>query len=148
MKVKDIMTQAVEHVSSTESIADAAAMMGNRDIGALCVIDEGKLVGIVTDRDIAVRGMAHGWHGGSPVLQVMSREVQTCREDDQVDDALELMANEQVRRMPVCAEDGSVVGIFSIGDAARYDKDKEEVTATLRDICRPSALHSQTVTLT
>lgn len=142
MQVKDIMTPNIESVTSTESIGDAAAMMGELDIGALCVVDGDKLVGMVTDRDIAVRGVAHGAHSGSPVFQVMTRNVRTCHEDDEIDEVLDVMANEQVRRLPVCARDGSLVGIFSIGDVARC-ADPEEVTATLRDICRPSALHSQ-----
>ncbi|MGE5722779.1 MAG: CBS domain-containing protein, partial [Sphingomonadales bacterium] len=72
MKVKHAMSQSVHSIESTESIADAAAIMAKLDIGVLPVVDSGKLVGIVTDRDIVVRGVAHGLHSGSPVLQVMT----------------------------------------------------------------------------
>jgi CBS domain-containing protein len=123
-------------------------MMADLDVGALPVIDGGELVGIVTDRDLALRGFAPGLHAGSPVLRVMSSQVQTCQEDEELDDVLEAMGEQQVRRMPVCSDSGAVVGMISIGDLARRDPDKDEVAETLSDICRPAGLHCQSLSAT
>jgi len=143
MRIAKVMTQNIHSIESTAGIAEAARMMGEFDIGVLPVMDDGELVGIVTDRDLAVRGLAEGLHSGSPVMRVMTADVRTCREDDDLDDALEAMAREQVRRLPVCSDAGELVGIVSIGDLAKKDDDEEEVTEALRDICRPAGLHSQ-----
>lgn len=145
MKIRDVMTEAVKAIKPTDTIVDAARAMGEFDVGALPVIEGEKLVGMVTDRDIAVRGVAGGMHSGSPVLNVMTKDVRTCRADDDIEDVLSEMADEQIRRVPVCSDDGRLVGIVSIGDAARYDRDREEVAETLGDICSPHGAHSQTL---
>ncbi|HSG33748.1 MAG TPA: CBS domain-containing protein [Sphingomonadaceae bacterium] len=137
------MSPNVHSIESTAGIAEAARMMGEFDIGVLPVVDDGELVGIVTDRDLAVRGLVGGLHSGSPIMQVMSADVHTCLESDDLDDALRIMARQQVRRLPVCSEAGELVGMVSIGDLAKKDDDEEEVTEALRDICRPAGLHSQ-----
>jgi CBS domain-containing protein len=147
MRAKDVMSAHLRTIPSTESIADAASLMAEIDVGVLPVVDDSRLVGIVTDRDIALRSFAHGLHSGSPVFEVMSRGVKCCREDDELDGVLEIMANEQVRRVPVLDADGAVAGIISISDAARSGMDEREVASTLTDICRPSALHSQVAEL-
>ena len=143
LKAIDVMSPHVHSIEPTRTIADAANMMADFDVGVLPVIDDGELVGIVTDRDLAVRGFAPGLHAGSPVLRVMSSRVETCRQDDVLDDVLETMSDQQVRRMPVCSDSGEVVGMISIGDLARRDPDKDEVTETISQICRPSGLHCQ-----
>lgn len=143
MKAIDVMTPHVRSIEPTRPIADAAKLMAEYDVGVLPVIDSGELVGIVTDRDLALRGFAPGRHAGSPVLQIMSPHVETCREDDELDDVLQSMSDQQVRRMPVCSASGEVVGMISIGDLARRDPDKDEVAEALNDICRPSGLHCQ-----
>lgn len=145
MKVSEIMTRPVRSIEPTESIADAARLMGELDVGVLPVEDDGNLVGIVTDRDIAVRGVAAALHGGAPVLRIMTEKVVTCREDDDVEVALAVMARQQVRRMPVCTEKGTLIGMLSLGDAARRDPDRGEVAETLSDICLPRGQHSQTL---
>ncbi len=143
MKASEVMSPGVTSVQPTDSLARAAQLMGEQDIGALAVIEDGNLVGIVTDRDLAVRGLAEGLHGGAPVLQVMSPEVKICGVEDDLDDVLETMGEQQIRRMPVQSEKGDLVGMISMGDLARWDHDEDEVTETLRDICRPAGLHSQ-----
>ena len=143
MKAKDVMSSDLFSVDSVESIAGVAQIMARLDVGALPVIDGRKLVGIVTDRDLAVRGLGQGLPEDTPVSQVMSKDVETCRESDDLDDVLELMAQQQVRRVPVCSSSGEVVGIITMGDLARRDWDKSEVAETLSDICRPHGLHSQ-----
>jgi CBS domain-containing protein len=143
MKAIDVMSPHVHSIEPTRTIADAANMMADFDVGVLPVIDDGELVGIVTDRDLAVRGFAPELHAGSPVLRVMSSHVETCQQDAVLDDVLETMSDQQVRRMPVCSDSGEVVGMISIGDLARRDPDKDEVTETLSHICQPSGLHCQ-----
>lgn len=143
MKIANVMSPKIHSIKSTARIAEAAQLMGEFDIGALPVVDDGELVGIVTDRDLAVRGLAEGLHSGSPVMRVMSEDVQTCRENDELDDALEMMSRQQIRRLPVRSDAGDLVGIVSIGDLAKSDDDEDEVTDALRDICRPAGLHSQ-----
>lgn len=144
MKIRDIMNTSVRSIEPTESIADAARIMAKDDIGALPVVESGKIVGMVTDRDLAVRGLAQGLHGGSPVLRVMSADITSCREDEDVEDLLERMGKQQVRRMPVCSAAGDLVGIVSIGDAARFDRDKDEVGDALGEISAPHGRHCQT----
>ncbi len=143
MKAADVMSSSVRSIEPTESIADAAHLMGELDIGVLPVVDSGKLVGILTDRDIAVRGFGPGLHSGSPVFRIMTSDVKTCSVDDDLDRVLQRMAEEQVRRMPICSNSGEIVGIISVGDLAERDPDKDEVTEALKDICRQGGLHSQ-----
>lgn len=143
MRVKDIMTRSVEAIDATTSIADAARRMADHDIGALPVLSEGKLVGIITDRDIAVRSVGAGVSVHAPVRRVMSESVATCSPNDDVETALALMSREQIRRMPVCNVDEELVGIVTLADAARRDPVKGEVTETLADICEPTGLHCQ-----
>lgn len=143
MKATDVMSRHVRSIEPTRTIADAAHMMAEFDVGVLPVIDDDELVGIVTDRDLALRGLVPGVHAGSPVLQIMSSQVQTCQEDDDLDEVLDAMGSQQVRRMPVRSDSGDVVGMISIGDLARRDPDKDEVAETLSDICRPAGLHCQ-----
>ena len=139
------MTPSVDTISPTQTIADAARMMGELDVGVLPVVDDGMLVGMVTDRDIAVRGVGGGLHHGAPVLRVMSEDVATCAEEDDVEDVLERMGDEQIRRMPVTAEGGALIGIVSISDAAREGDDEEDVGEALSSIARPSGRHCQTI---
>jgi len=143
MKVRDIMTATVDSIRSADSISYAAQRMAEDDMGALPVLSEGRLAGIVTDRDIAVRGVAAGISTQAPVSRVMSENVATCTPDDSIETALALMSREQIRRMPVCDLDDEVIGIVTLADLAKRDPDKREVTETLVDICEPSGLHCQ-----
>ncbi|MCJ8156853.1 CBS domain-containing protein [Sphingomonas sp. LaA6.9] len=145
MKISQAMSRTVHSILPTESMVNAARMMADHDIGALPVVEDGELVGMVTDRDIAIRGVATSLNHGAPVLRVMSQDVRHCREDDDVDDVLEIMSDEQIRRIPVCSGSGELVGMFTIGDAAREADDKEDVSETLSHICRPHGRHSQTI---
>lgn len=143
MRVSDVMTRFVHTIESTAGIGDAARMMGIFDVGVLPVVDDGQLVGMVTDRDLIVRGMGEGLHPGTSVMRVMSADVKTCREGDAVETVLERMGKEQVRRMPVCSRFGELVGLISLVDLARSERYRDAITAALRDICRPAGYHSQ-----
>jgi CBS domain-containing protein len=143
MKVRNMMSGSPRSVSPTESIACAAALMADADVGALPVVDDGSVVGIVTDRDLAIRGLATGLHGGAPVFRAMTRDVATCRPDDELADVLVSMAEQQVRRMPVCSSDGELVGMVSLSDAARIEEYAGEAAETLGAICLFQGRHCQ-----
>jgi CBS domain-containing protein len=138
MKVSRVMSGPVHSVTPQESIFSAARLMAADDIGVLPVTDDGRLVGMVTDRDIVVRAVASGIDLDDEVGSIMSPDVQTCRTDDDIDGVLETMSTQQVRRLPVCDAGGAVVGIVSMGDLARFDWDKGEVAETLSEICEPT----------
>jgi CBS domain-containing protein len=143
MKIRDIMSEPVDSIDSTNTIADAARRMAEADLGALPILSDGKLVGIVTDRDIAVRGVAAGISANALIPRVMSENVDTCSPEDHIETVLTLMSREQIRRMPVCDRE-KVVGIVTLADLAEHGPDKKQVAETLTDICKPSGLHSQT----
>lgn len=144
MKVQDIMTRSVHSVGPASSIAEAARSMSRFDVGAVPVLDGSRLVGILTDRDIAVRAVARSIDPNSPVSDIMTRQVASCLPQESVSYALELMSSEQIRRLPVCTGDGKMVGIVTLADAAERDPDKREVGKALEDICEPSGRHCQT----
>ena len=143
MRVRDIMTASVDSIESTDTIAYAAQRMAADDVGALPILSGGKLVGIVTDRDIAVRGVAAGISPEATIRRVMSEDVATCSPDDDIGSVLALMSREQIRRMPVCNDGEEVVGIVALADLAAHDPNKKEVAEALEDICEPSGLHCQ-----
>lgn len=143
VKVQDIMTSPASSIQAKEPIGDAAQAMADYDVGALPVLDGQKLVGIVTDRDIAVRAVAGGIGADRPVRLIMTDDVATCSAETEVSDVLGLMATEQIRRVPVCSDKGELIGIVALADAANSDPDKCEVGEALDDICDPSGLHCQ-----
>ena len=145
MKISEVMCDRVRSARPTEAIAEAAQAMAEEDVGTLPVVDDGRLVGIVTDRDLALRGLADGLHGGAPVLRVMTPEVVICRPDDEIEDVLEIMAEQQIRRVPVCGTGGELLGMFSIADAARRDPDKDKVGEALAEISQPHGRHCQSI---
>jgi CBS-domain-containing membrane protein len=147
MKVRDIMTASVDSIESADTIAYAARRMAEDDVGVLPVLSFGELVGIVTDRDIVVRGLAAGVHPDNSVSRIMTENVASCAPDDDIESVLALMSREQIRRMPVCNDRNELVGIVALADLAERDPDKKEVTETLADICEPSGMHCQTAAL-
>ena len=143
MKVREIMVPTVDSINSGDSIAYAAARMAEDDIGAFPVLSGEDLVGIVTDRDIAVRAVGAAVDIDAPVRTIMTTGVATCSPDDEVESVLALMSREQVKRMPVCDEQQHVIGIVSVADAAKFDSLKALVAGTLVDICEPGGFHCQ-----
>lgn len=143
MKVRELMRHPVRTVAPDDSLTDAAALMAERDVGALPVVAAGQLAGFVTDRDIATRAVANRLRGRTPVADVMTAKVVCCGPDDEIDSVLDSMAAQQVRRLPVCAPDGQLVGMFSIGDAAQTEEYQEAAARALSQICRPHGRHSQ-----
>jgi len=137
MKVRDVMTGDVHLTNPERSIREAAQMMAEQDIGALPVGENDRLVGMVTDRDIAVRGVADGMVAEeSLVSDVMTPEVRCCRADDPVEAVMAEMGDAQVRRLPVLDADNAIVGVVALGDlATRQSKHTDE---TLREISTPA----------
>lgn len=147
MQIREIMSRQVKLASPQDTLQEAARMMADLDAGALPVGDNDRLVGMITDRDIAIRGDAAGCDPTStPVERVMSREaVKYCFEDDDVDAVARNMADLQVRRLPVVNRDKRLVGIVSLGDIAKRRADGTDKAAgdALRGISRPGYQHSQ-----
>jgi len=143
MKVRDIMSSTVRSAELMDSIAYAAREMAEHDIGMLPVLDGANLVGVVTDRDIAVRAVARGIDPDTPVRRIMSEYVSVCSPDDDIKAVLATMGQEQIRRMPVCDQFDEVVAVIALADIAQRRDDEEEVGETLCRICQPSGTHSQ-----
>lgn len=123
--VQDLMTLGVNTARSTQSLADAAEMMKRDDIGSLPVVESGRLVGILTDRDIVTRAVAEGRDPHAVIVDdVASHDVVTVRPDEDLSAALELMAAYQLRRLPV-VEEGHLVGMLAQADVALEAKEKQ-----------------------
>ena len=142
MKVSEIMTRDVETVSPETTLQQAAQVMARIEAGVLPVVENERLVGVVTDRDITVRAVATGKDMASTrISDIMSAGVKHTFEDDEVDDVAETMANLQVRRLPVVDRDGRVIGIVSLGDIA-LEKKPRKVGEALQGISRPGGQHN------
>lgn len=136
MKVHEIMTKDVTGLAPSASIAEVAQTMRRLDVGSVPLIEDGRLVGVITDRDIVLRVVADGL---DPHLEQadlhMTRDPRTVRSDASVDEASALMAREQIRRLPV-VEDGRLVGYLALGDLAELNRDAK-VGQTLEQISEP-----------
>ena len=142
MKIGNCMTRDVQIASPNQTLRDAAITMAGLDAGVLPVGDNDRLVGMITDRDIAVRGVAEGKGPDAFVRDVMSTEVKYCFEDEDVTDVLKNMGDLQVRRLPVLDRDKRLVGIVSIGDLATSGAATKAGKA-LGDISQHGGQHSQ-----
>jgi CBS domain-containing protein len=135
-KVKDVMTERPRAVTPQTPLSEVAELMDTDDVGAVPVVDGDRLVGIVTDRGIVVRAIAKGKSPlGMPAAEVSSRELVTVSPEDDLSEALKLMAHYQVRRLAVTAEDERLVGVVSQADVALQAKEKE-TGELLQDISR------------
>jgi CBS domain-containing protein len=146
MKVSEVMSRKVEIASADDSIQRAAQMMARIDAGILPVGAGDRLVGMITDRDIAIRGVGEGRNpADTPVNEVMTPEVEYCFEDDDVNDVAENMALLQVRRLPVLSREKRLMGIISLGDIAR-DHEPAQAGSALHHISRKGGQHTQSST--
>lgn len=137
-QIANIMTRGVRTLAPTDSILKAAQAMSALDIGAVPVCDGDRLVGMVTDRDIVLRGVAQSCAPDTtPLSTVMSRDACWCYEDDSVDDAADKMRDAQIRRLPVVDRDKKLVGMLSLGDLATKG-DVGEAGETLEQVSEPS----------
>jgi CBS domain-containing protein len=143
MKVSKVMTREVRLIEPTQTIRDAARLMAEMDTGILPVREGDRLVGMITDRDIAVRAVAQGRGADTLIREVMTDEVMYCFEDDNSDAVERNMADIKVRRLPVLNRDKRLVGIVSLGDLAMNDT-AAKVGAAMAGISQPGGQHCQT----
>jgi CBS domain-containing protein len=143
-KVSDIMTRDVRYIAPREKLQRAAQMMSDLDVGALPVCDGKRLVGMVTDRDIIVRGTAAGrGPDDACVADVMSEHVRWCFEDQPIDEVMQQMADSQVRRIPVVShgQERELVGIVALGDLASRERaggDEQRAGHVLKEVSTSS----------
>lgn len=147
--IRDVMTRHACVVDAGQTIAAAAALMRERDVGSVAVREGGRLIGMLTDRDLALRAVAAGRASDTPVREVMSGNVQCCFDDEAVDAAAARMAGLAIRRLPVLDRGGRVVGFVSLANLA-FDEDPHAAVmnlplteprysgaALMRSVCRP-----------
>ena len=142
MKVSEVMTSDVQTVQPDQTAQQAATFMLSADAGSIPVTEGDRLVGMITDRDIAVRGIAKGHGPDTPVRELMSNDIICAREDDDVDDVATKMSEAQVRRLPVIDADNRLCGIVSLGDLARETSD-ESAHQALEGVSQPGGQHKQ-----
>ena len=142
MQVSKLMTRDVQLITPMQTIRDAARMMLELDAGALPVQQDDRLVGMITDRDIAVRAVAEGKSPDTLVRDVMSSEVLYCFDDQEIKDIARNMGEVKVRRLPVLNRDKRLVGIVSLGDLA-LNKEPELTASAVTNISKHGGRHSQ-----
>ena len=142
MKVSEVMTRDVKTVRPDQPVKEAAKFMLNEDAGSMPVSEGDRLIGMITDRDIAVRGVAKGYGPETPVRELMTDEIICVREDDDVEEVATRMAQAQVRRLPVVDSNDKLCGIVSLGDLAR-EADEECAEQALEGVTRPNGQHDQ-----
>jgi CBS domain-containing protein len=133
MNVSEVMTAQVVTATPRTTIAEVARTMAKIESGAVPVVDDGRVVGLITDRDIVIRVVAEGLGTDIPVADVMTANVETCREDDNVVNATAKMGAKQIRRLVVLDDQGRLAGIVSLGDIA-VDYGAKRVGETLEEI--------------
>jgi CBS domain-containing protein len=133
-RCREIMTRKVTTATRNMSVRDVAVLMRDGDMGSIPVVENGKLVGIVTDRDIVVRVIAAERDPSISVSEVMTANVFSVREDDFVFEAIRLMGDRQVRRIPIVDADGNLTGIIAMADVALETEDEREIAETLEEI--------------
>jgi len=140
---REIMTKTVRTATREMSVAEVAAIMRDGDMGAVPIVDKGRLTGIVTDRDIVVRVVANGGNADTPVSEAMTKELFTVRPDDFVFEAIRLMGDKQVRRIPVINDNGELAGIIAMADVALETEDEREIAETLEEISSGASFWSR-----
>lgn len=143
MRVSEIMTRDVRVTSPSQTIQEAAAIMADIDAGAVPVRDHDRLVGMITDRDIAIRAIARGKGAETSVGDIMTADVRYCFDDEDTEHVLDNLGDQQIRRLPVVNRDKRLVGILSLGDLANHGGNSH-AGAALAEISRPGGPHSQT----
>ena len=142
MKVSEVMTRDVRTVRPDDTAKDAASFMLSEDTGSMPVSDGDRLIGMITDRDIAVRGVAKGMGPDTPVSELMTNDVVCARDTDDVADVASKMSSAQVRRMPIVDSSDRICGIVSLGDLSR-EADSVAADQALQGVSAPGSQHSQ-----
>jgi CBS domain-containing protein len=142
MKVSEVMTRDVQTVRPDQPVQQAASFMLSADAGSIPVTDGDRLIGMITDRDIAVRGVAKGHGPDTPVRELMTDDIICVRDNDDVDDVASKMSEAQVRRLPVIDDNQRLCGIVSLGDLSR-DADEDCASEALEGVSQPGGQHQQ-----
>ena len=142
MKVSEVMTKDIETVRPDQQARDAARFMLHADAGSIPVTDGERLIGIITDRDIAVRGVALGYGPETLVSELMTSGVVSAHADEPIEEAARKMGEAQVRRLPVIDDQERLVGIVSLGDLAR-ETDEDTAGQALEGVSAPGNQHQQ-----
>ena len=137
-KLKDLMSRDVKVISPDMSIGDAAKQMRDGNFGMLPVGENDRMVGTISDRDITIRAVAEGKGADTKVRDVMSEGIAWAYEDDSVDEAVKIMSERQVRRLPVVDRDKRLVGIVALGDFAVESSEIRPAAQALSEISKPS----------
>ena len=137
-QVKDVMSRDVQVISPDATIREAATKMREGDFGMMPVGENDRMIGAITDRDIAVRAVAEGKGPDTRVREVMSGEIIWTYEDNSIEEAAEIMSEHQVRRLPIVNREKRLVGIVALGDFAVEPDDIEAAAEALADISQPS----------
>ena len=142
MKVSEVMTRDVQTIRPDQPVQDAASFMLSADAGSIPVTDGDRLIGMITDRDIAVRGVAKGYGPETPVRELMTGDIICARVDDNVEEVATKMSEARVRRLPVIDSEDKLCGIVSLGDLSR-ETDDETATQALEGVSQPGGEHRQ-----
>jgi CBS domain-containing protein len=142
MRVNEAMTREVRVANPTQTIRDVAKIMAELDAGAVPVGENDRLVGMITDRDIAIRAVALGKGPDTPVRDVMSQDIKYCYEDEDLEHVAENMGELQVRRLPVVNREKRLVGIVALADIARHE-DHHTTGETTAGVSKPGGKHRQ-----
>ena len=142
MKVSEVMTREVRTIGPDQTAKEAANFMLSTDAGSIPVTDGEKLVGMITDRDIAIRGVAKGSGPDTPVRELMTSDCICAHEDDNVQDIASKMSEAQVRRLPVIDGNDKLCGIVSLGDLSR-ETDNGTAGQALEGVSQPGGQHQQ-----
>ncbi len=142
MKISDVMTRDVQTVRPDQTAREAASFMLRADAGSIPVIEGDRLIGMITDRDIAVRGVAEGHGPETLVRELMTNDIVCARMDDDTDDVASRMSEAQVRRLPVIDDQERLCGIVSLGDLSQQGADNAAEQA-LEGVTQPGGQHQQ-----
>ena len=142
MKVSEVMTRDVQTIRPDQTAREAASFMLSADAGSIPVAEGNRLLGMITDRDIAVRGVAKGNGPETPVRELMTNDIICARESDDVEDVATRMSQAQVRRLPVLDDQERLCGIVSLGDLSR-ETDDESAAQALEGVSQPGGSHQQ-----
>lgn len=138
------MSRSVKTATRETSLKEAAILMRAEDVGAIPVVENGKLIGIVTDRDIVIRAIAEGQDSKTNIGDVMTTEIFSVKESDFVFEAIRLMGDKQIRRIPVVNDAGELAGIIAMADVALEMEDEHEIAETLEDISSGASFWKKT----
>lgn len=142
-RCREIMTSSLTTANREMNLQEVAILMREGDMGCLPILEAEKLVGMVTDRDIVVRAIADGKDVATKIGDVMTTEIFSVKPSDFVFEAIRLMGDKQIRRVPVVEESGELAGIISMADIALEMEDEREIAETLEEISSGKAFWSK-----